>query len=191
MRLNTVIISAETIEQAIEKGLKDLALNDRKDALVKVIDSPTKGFFGRGAKLAKVEIAKTAERLELEAQRAAALEAEKKKKLEEELEKSIGEAIAAHKRITGISKYNSFPDDIDSVTEDLIQLTSYVNSRDITYAQSSALNSYNRKTWYYMWAMKSLGRCSSLQESVQEAKRSGLELALKYAQHRGYKKDPT
>ncbi len=49
--------TAKTVEEAIQEGLNELGIA-REDALIEVIEEPTSGFLGIGAKKAKVSVAK-------------------------------------------------------------------------------------------------------------------------------------
>ena len=52
--------TGQSIEEAIEKGLKELKIS-KDEAEIKVIQEPSKGFFGFGKKMAEVEIKKIQE----------------------------------------------------------------------------------------------------------------------------------
>ena len=49
--------TGQSIEEAIEKGLKELKIS-KDEAEIKVIQEPSKGFFGFGKKMAEVQIKK-------------------------------------------------------------------------------------------------------------------------------------
>ena len=50
-----VIISAKTMEEATKKAVRELGAPDADSIEITVLEEPTKGFFGLGAKEAKIE----------------------------------------------------------------------------------------------------------------------------------------
>ena len=50
-----VTISAKTMEEALRKAVRELGAPDENAIAVTVLEEPTKGFFGLGAKEAKIE----------------------------------------------------------------------------------------------------------------------------------------
>ncbi|MBP5307943.1 MAG: protein jag [Clostridia bacterium] len=49
--------AGKTVEEAVAEGLKELGLNE-DEAVIEVLEEPTKGFLGLGAKAAKVKVKK-------------------------------------------------------------------------------------------------------------------------------------
>ena len=50
-----VVISAKSMDEAVQKAVRELGAPDKDAITVTVLEEPTKGFFGLGAKEAKIE----------------------------------------------------------------------------------------------------------------------------------------
>ncbi|MDR0593512.1 MAG: Jag N-terminal domain-containing protein [Bifidobacteriaceae bacterium] len=60
-RPNSVTVSAESIEEAVRRGIEQLGASSNQDVIVTVIEEQKKGFMGFGARPAEVTVEKTPE----------------------------------------------------------------------------------------------------------------------------------